>query len=230
MKRNLFIIKKKGRAAEFYKSALQYLSFNSLLLNSQITPSQRIELAHDVCIAAIVSEEVFNFGEVLAQGIIQELKNSKENQWLLELIISLDQGNVDNFNNILMKNRTTFEKNPTLMVSKEIMKQKIALCCLMKIVFNRPPHLRDVSFVEISKETHLPLEQVEWLIMRAFAKNLMKGTMNQTTETLHVTWLQPRVLNDDQIKVLDSKLISWMEKINETLKFELIAPELFNAS
>jgi hypothetical protein len=44
-----------------------------------------------------------------------------------------------------------------------------------------------------------------------------------------VNWVQPRVLNNDQIKQLSGRLESWGAKVHETLNYvEGHTPELFN--
>lgn len=214
----LIYYKKVGPPTAFYTSALSYLAFTPQADNTK-------ELAHDLCVAVIVAEDAFNFGEVLCEEIIQK---DLQERWLIDLLVCFNNGDVQAFNNVIAKNQKAFEANKNFVVSFNVMKQKVALLCLMRLVFERPTDDRTVTFEAIAKETQLPPDQVEWLIMRAFSKKLLKGKMDQTRGTLHVTWLTSRVLEKNQMINLNDKLNTWIDKVSETIKFKLVAPELFN--
>lgn len=57
---------------------------------------------------------------------------------------------------------------------------------------------------------------------------LIKGSIDQVSETLHVTWVQPRVLDRDQIRQLADRLKTWTDKL-QTVE-QRIAPELLVSS
>jgi 26S proteasome regulatory subunit N9 len=59
----------------------------------------------------------------------------------------------------------------------------------MVLVFQRPSHERNIPFLEIAEVTRLPLEQVEWLVMRALSCQLIKGSIDQVEEIVRVTWV-----------------------------------------
>ena len=40
------------------------------------------------------------------------------------------------------------------------------------------------------------------LVMRALSLGLVKGTIDEVDESVHMTWVQPRVLNTEQVKYL----------------------------
>ena len=39
------------------------------------------------------------------------------------------------------------------------------------------------------------------LVMRALSLGLVKGTIDEVDESVHMTWVQPRVLNTEQVKL-----------------------------
>ncbi len=41
--------------------------------------------------------------------------------------------------------------------------------------------------------------QVELLVMRALSLELVKGSIDQVDKKVHMTWVQPRVLDRDQV-------------------------------
>lgn len=53
--------------AEFYKSSLLYLAFIS---SDSLPPEQRLSLAVDISLAALLGDDVYNFGELLLHPIV----------------------------------------------------------------------------------------------------------------------------------------------------------------
>ena len=67
------------------------------------------------------------------------------------------------------------------------------------MTFKRPAINRQLSFEEISQEARLPVSEVELLVMRALSLGLVKGSIDQMEQKAHMTWVQPRVLNREQV-------------------------------
>ena len=44
--------------------------------------------------------------------------------------------------------------------------------------------------------------QVELLVMKALSLGLVKGSIDQVDKKVHMTWVQPRVLDRNQVKTL----------------------------
>lgn len=55
--------------------------------------------------------------------------------------------------------------------------------------------------------------QVEVLVMEALSKGLVKGTINQIDQIVIFTWVQPRVLDTDQLKDMHTRLGEWLGKV-----------------
>jgi 26S proteasome regulatory subunit N9 len=47
--------------------------------------------------------------------------------------------------------------------------------------------------------------------------HLIEGVIDQVDGTVHVSWVQPRVLGIPQIKSLRDKLDNWLQKVHTTL-------------
>lgn len=67
------------------------------------------------------------------------------------------------------------------------------------MTFKRASNKRELTFVEIAKATRLPMDEVELLVMKALAQGLVKGAIDQVAGSVHMTWVQPRVLNKQQV-------------------------------
>ena len=55
--------------------------------------------------------------------------------------------------------------------------------------------------------------------MKAMSLGLIKGTMDEVDQTLTVDWVQPRVLDQSQMRHLSTRLGEWAAKVDETGKF-----------
>ncbi|TDH70696.1 hypothetical protein CCR75_008209 [Bremia lactucae] len=213
-----------GPAHKFYKNALMFLAYTQY---DEMRPDERFDLAVNISIAALTGDGVFNFGEVLATPILRALEGT-DKQWLSDLLHAFNKGNIDRFNEIVGQNSTEFEAQPALVSKQAYMKEKVALLALMVLVFQRPSHERNIPFYEIAETTRLPLEQVEWLVMRALSCKLIKGSIDEVDGIVRVTWVQPRVLDNSQLQKLVTRLDGWEKKVNSTLLYvEEQTPELF---
>ena len=72
----------KGKHKMFYISALQYLAYTQ---SQQIEEGEKMSLLFDMAVAVLISEEIYNFSELLEQPLLVSLKNS-QHSWLYELI------------------------------------------------------------------------------------------------------------------------------------------------
>jgi 26S proteasome regulatory subunit N9 len=87
------------------------------------------------------------------------------------------------------------------------------------MVFERPSSERTLPFAEIAARLgnpSLPIDQVEWVVMRAFSEKLMEGTMDQVEGMVHVTWVVPRVLDNVQMSAMAARFGEWATKVATT--------------
>jgi len=57
--------------------------------------------------------------------------------------------------------------------------------------------------------------------MKAFSLGILKGKIDQVDKIVMVTWVQPRVLDLEQISSLKTKLDDWIEKVKkQTISLE----------
>ncbi|KAG1675623.1 26S proteasome non-ATPase regulatory subunit 13 [Nymphon striatum] len=86
------------------------------------------------------------------------------------------------------------------------------------MAFKREANKRQLTFQEIAKETGLPENEVELLVMKALSLGLVKGLIDQVDQKVQITWVQPRVLDKQQISSMLGKLDSWCEDVSEMEK------------
>ena len=216
--------KVKGPADEFYKAAIQFLAYTP---QDTLDKEHKESLAIDMSLAALVGETVYNFGEVLRQPILKVLDGTPH-EWLHSSLQIFHKGDIAGYAELFKDNEAKIKNQPLLTHNLERLRQKIGLLCLMKLIFERPPEDRIIDLEEIAKATHLESEMIEWLLMRAMSKGLIKGKIDGVERVVQITWLKPRVLDPDQLVILDEKLMQWTNNVKNTLDFiEAETPELF---
>lgn len=159
-------------------------------------------------LAALLGEGIYNIGELLAHPILESLVGT-ENEWLVTLLKAFHFGNIKEFEQL----KPTWRQIADLEAHEVLLRQKISLLCLMEMTFKRPAAKKTLKFEEIASETHLSLKEIELLIMKALAQGLIRGTIDQVNAVFNVTWVQPRVLNLNQIKAMNDNLSIWTESI-----------------
>lgn len=202
-----------GPPQEFYSAALMYLSYTSM---DSISTEAKYILATDILLAAITGDDIYNFGEVVATPLLSVLQGTP-NSWLFELVHSLNNGDVNQFNEVVDTFKAQYSSQPSLVGRHEIVKQKVVLLSLINMTFERASHDRQISFVDIAKRTMIPVDQVEWVLMRAMSVGLLKGTIDEVDSNVDITWIHPRVLEKRQLKLLSEQLAGWTERVKNAL-------------
>ena len=124
-----------------------------------LPPDERYIFATDIALAAITGDDVYNFGEVLTTPILNALQNTP-NEWLFDLVVALNNGDIEKFNLCIEKNQIPYYNQLSLKLRHEFIKQKVVLLCLMNLIFERHSHDRMIHFNEIALKTKIPLDQV----------------------------------------------------------------------
>ena len=191
----------------YYKNALLYLACIDLATLPSPDAQSR---AYDLSIAALVSDSIYNFGELLLHPILETL-SSTPHAWLRDLLYAFNRGDLGAYH-VLEAN---LAKAPQLEPHKEFLYQKISLSALTEAVFRRPPHDRAMTFQTISKETNVQSADIEILIMKALSLGLLKGSIDQVAEIARINWVQPKVLDPGQIDGMRVRLREWDSSVNQ---------------
>lgn len=202
-----------GPPSEFYKMALLYLAYTPA---DELSTTDKYTLATDMALAALTGDGVYNFGEVIATPVLAALQGSP-NQYLYDLVLALNKGNIDEFNAVVDNNRDAYFSQEVLKNCHEKVQQKVVVLALMNMVFELPSHERCISYSAIAEVSRVPLDQVDWILMRAMSLGLIKGKIDEVAQTVNVSWVQPRVLDKSEIVTISSQLSDWVERVKGTL-------------
>jgi 26S proteasome regulatory subunit N9 len=206
-KANAEYYKRKLEFAAYYKNALLYLACVDL---ADLDLRDRQSRAYDLSIAALVSDSIYNFGELLLHPILDSLDKT-QHSWLRDLLFAFNRGDLRAYD-VLAGN---ISKVPLLKEHQTFLYQKISLAALTEAVFRRPPHDRAMTFATISEETKVQPNEIEHLIMKALSLGLLRGTIDQVAEIARINWVQPKVLDMKQIDSMRSRLREWDSSVNQ---------------
>lgn len=193
----------------FYTNGLLYLSS----IDSPLSPEEKLSFCHDLCIAALLGDKIYNFGELILHQILTSI-SAPENDffWLYNLIQNLNAGQLQKFSEWL---QVAFTKSPQLAHHKQFLHEKIVIMALLELISLKLTSDKKILFSEICSVTGTAQDDVEFLIIKCFSLGLIKGFINQIDQVLVVTWLQPRILNLDQVKTLYNHLVNWDSKVEK---------------
>jgi len=207
-----------GPPEAFYKEAISYLHYTPL---DTISPTKaQYDLATDLSLSALTGKGVYNFGEVVHNNkLILDALRGTENEYLVKLMQASAEGDVDSLERISTDYAAAIAKQPALVSRADVVKEKITLLALVNMVFERPSSERTLSFEDIATKTKMPLEQVELIIMRALSLGLIKGSMDEVEQTVDVTWVMPRVLDEEHMRQLAGRFGEWAVKVSQTREY-----------
>ncbi|KAJ1065974.1 PREDICTED: 26S proteasome non-ATPase regulatory subunit 13 isoform X2 [Capra hircus] len=190
-----------GSHAAYYKDALRFLGCVDI---KDLPVSEQQERAFTLGLAGLLGEGVFNFGELLMHPVLESLRDT-DRQWLIDTLYAFNSGNVERFQTL----KTAWGQQPDLAANEAQLLRKIQLLCLMEMTFTRPANHRQLTFEEIAKSAKITVDEVELLVMKALSVGLVKGSIDEVDKRVHMTWVQPRVLDLQQIKGMKDRLEFW---------------------
>ncbi|KAH7932875.1 hypothetical protein HPB49_003967 [Dermacentor silvarum] len=108
--------------------------------------------AFALCLAALLGEGVYNFGELLAHPILECLQGT-DRHWVVQLLSAFNSGSLAQYEAL----RPAWSLQPDLAACELSLRQKMCLLCLMEMAFQRPGSR--LSFQEIAAQARLPLNE-----------------------------------------------------------------------
>jgi len=172
--------------------------------NKTIPVKEKAERAFNLGLAALLAENVYNFGEILQHPVLEALRETRE-QWLIDLLQAFNVGDVEKFDQL----SSVWQAQPDLRMAEATLKRKISLLCLMDMIFTAP-NSRCLYFKDVAKRTKLDINRTELLAMHALSLvGLIRGSIDQVDEKLNMHWVKPRILDLSQVDQLKKRLDNW---------------------
>ncbi|EFO85768.1 hypothetical protein GCK72_005384 [Caenorhabditis remanei] len=194
-----------GDFAGYYREALRYLGVEDA---KNLSEEQKQVHAVLLGFAALLGENVHNFGELLAHPILKSLDGTRE-RWIVDVLLAFNAGDLPRFFSL----EGDWGSWDDLKRQKDFLTAKIRLMAIMELALARPTKARTVSFKEIATKCQIPFDEVEFLVMKALSKDLIRGDINQVEQVVYVSWVQPRVLDNAQIMLMATRVSEWRKDV-----------------
>jgi len=225
------LYKAAGEVDLFYRSSMDYLAYTPL---EQIPESDKTRLAFEISVSALLAKKEFNFGELLLQDIVKTLRTTQYS-WVLDILQAFSDGNLSSFDQSMKKHQAEIAASE--LSSVDVLAAKIRQLALMELAFKKlelpnqgfqnPANRAPLAFDEISQHCRVPQDEVEFLAMRAMANGLIKGKINQVQEVVHISWLKPRILDNQRIRLMRDRIDLWAQRAAGLAnELEEMTPEL----
>ncbi|CDR95144.1 PCI domain containing protein, putative [Babesia bigemina] len=196
--------------SQCYKDWIMYLAYTS---TNDIPEGDRVAIAVEITVCAIVAHDSFGFGELIHQPIIEAYLKGGDHQWLYDMLIIFNEGQLHLFDEALERHRGKIVH--TELAGRETqLRQKLTLIALLNLALAKPNKQRCLTFQEIADHCTIRIEQVEPFVLKALALQLIKGHIDQLQQTVSIKWLQPRILDMGKLQGVAKRLESWIESTN----------------
>jgi 26S proteasome regulatory subunit N9 len=213
--------KRVGPPDVYCQQVLQYLNYYAPT-DTTTTNNKDTALAVDLVVAALIGKTVYHLTQVEQTLLVQEtLAKQQESHhqfhWLYQLLHVIAHGKINDFATLTRQYAKQLEQEqPLLMQYSSVLQEKMVLLALVKHVFDQPSSERIFELETLAQVLQLPaVDQVEWVIMRAFSVHLLEGSMDQVDGTLKVTWVSPKSLTTEQLQQLGARFENWSSKVKE---------------
>jgi 26S proteasome regulatory subunit N9 len=109
------------------------------------------------------------------------------------------------------------------------LEQKVRIIAFLEMIFELGKDERSISFAKIGETCQIEQQDVELLVMKAMSLNLIKGTIDEVQQLVHVDWVQPRYLNKKHLEIMSNKMGEWSDKLEQVIRLvENNSTELIN--
>lgn len=216
-----------GSASKYFKNSMFYLTYTPL---ESLSTKQKVDLATDVGLYALLGEDIYSFGELLIHPIVNTVVGT-EQEWVMKLLTVFNAGDISTFEKMFKDCKSSKGVQQQQLVNQEpFLRQKMLTMGLMEMVFTRSPNDRMFTFEQIASALSVPKDSVEVLLIKAFSLKCVKGQIDEVDQTVRFTWVLPRVLNMQQLSTMKERILDWKKSAHATAEFvQEHAAELVNA-
>lgn len=202
---------------EYYIAGVNYL-LHTPYDQIQFDPT---EFAIKLGVAALITPEDFNFGELLELSVFTENPNRP---WIYDLCFAFQEGKFELYDVAMAKHKAHIEAVPELRDRVSVLEEKFKVCVLLEYAFSQKSRQR-IDLGTLKDKTRV--EDVETLLINAMANGLLRGTIDAVANVFRCDWVKPRVLDRARLTMLKDRVSAWVSRENSVLlQMESLTPEL----
>jgi 26S proteasome regulatory subunit N9 len=206
--------KRKDDHENYYKSCLQYLAYTD---SAEMEEAEKKELSIKMGMSIMLGKKVFNLSELLDKDIIHILVGT-DFEWMFHMMKSLGTGNINEFNRIVQQYQEFISRFPNIVNEMTYLEQKVRIIAFLELIFELGKDERSIPFDRIAQTCQIESQDVELLVMKAMSLDLIRGTINEVDQVVHVDWSQPRYLSKNHLTIMANKINAWQDKLEQTIR------------
>ena len=96
--------------------------------------------------------------------------------------------------------------------------QKVRIIAFLELLFEVEKDERSLRFDRIAQHCQLQKSDVELMVMKAMSLELVKGSIDEVEELVHINWILPRYLSRNHLEIMVRKLEAWETKMDQIIK------------
>ncbi|KAL7668633.1 hypothetical protein ACOME3_009328 [Neoechinorhynchus agilis] len=186
------------------KVRIQYIEpYLGCAASGFVSHSDRAKRAFNVVLAALVSSELVDVGEIRSNLLIVKALAGSRNTWILDLVKAVSSGDFTTFEKLT----PYWSQQPDIAKAVDIVREKISLVALCELVGYHGERSSDgsriVAFDDIKKATRT--NDVEQLLIKALSGDLIAGRMDEADRFLIVKHVRPRTVVPKHLRVMTKK-------------------------
>jgi 26S proteasome regulatory subunit N9 len=120
-------------------------------------------------VASLIGEKMFNFAELTEKEFFKVLKDSPNNQWIYDLIISFNSARVDEFIRTMQKYSDRILADKDLKDRVRALELKIRIAALLELAFHKNKNERVLTYKDISPNFQCSADDIELLVIKALS-------------------------------------------------------------
>jgi 26S proteasome regulatory subunit N9 len=98
------------------------------------------------------------------------------------------------------------------------LQQKVRIISFLELLFAVHKDDRSLKFQRIADNCIIDKNDVELLVMKAMSLELVRGSIDEVEELVHIDWILPRYLSRNHLEIMVSKLTAWEDKMDDIIK------------
>ncbi|KAJ1919892.1 26S proteasome regulatory subunit [Mycoemilia scoparia] len=219
--------KAQAKYTEFFNNALLFLACIDI---NRLSFEEKSQFAYDLCLAALLSPTIYNFGRLVDHEIITDPQTGRNNSWvnehLYKIVYEFNQGDVSMYDVL----EVSFNQQPLLAQNKDLLRQKMRQMALMALLYEHPSmkSCHQIPYESIQQRLRCSKNDAEHLVMKSLALGLIRGTIDEVAQVVNIHWVQPRHLGREGVEGLIKKLQDWQDTLDGmATNLRESAPELF---
>lgn len=190
-----------------YKDTLIYLSTSG--------ETHNVAIARILCVSALCSKGVFSFGELANHSITKSLEG-EDDEWLMKLVLLMDRGTPDISQEFDDEYLGFIRSHDYFSQYTDLIAMKVKLCVLQELIFQRKQgESRVFSFEDVARDCSIDISDVEHLVLKALANNLIHGFIDEVEQRFVVTWCKTKTLSNERLRHLKGEIDEWIKKVHD---------------